>query len=122
MKITTIHSDSQGETHFGTRDMPGRQTAFGPPPNPVGEMVDFGKVATMFAFSVPAGTNVPAHNAPQNYICILLSGTLEVVASDGETRSFGPGGVLFCADLSGKGHVTRAVTDAVAMFVHMANG
>lgn len=122
IKITTIHTDPQGETHFGIRELPGRQTAFGPPPNPMGELVDFGKVTTMFAFSVPAGTSVPAHNAPQNYVCILLSGTLEVTASDGESRNFGPGDVLLCTDLSGKGHLTRAVTDAAAMFVHTAGG
>jgi quercetin dioxygenase-like cupin family protein len=74
----------------------------------------------MFVFSVSAGTDVPAHNAPQPYVCIILSGQGEVVTSDGETRCFGPGGVLFCEDLTGKGHVTRAITDLVAAFVNQA--
>ena len=72
----------------------------------------------MFVFSVPAGTNVPAHNAPQPYICINLSGEDEIVTSDGETKQFRPGDVLFCDDLTGKGHVTRAITDVVAAFVN----
>ena len=72
----------------------------------------------MFVFSVPAGTNVPAHNAPQPYICINLSGEGEIVTSDGETKRFRPGDVLFCDDLTGKGHVTRAITDVVAAFVN----
>jgi quercetin dioxygenase-like cupin family protein len=72
----------------------------------------------MFLFSVLAGTNVPAHNAPQPYICIILSGQGEVVVSDGEARRFAPGDMLLCEDLTGKGHVTRAVTDLVAAFVN----
>jgi hypothetical protein len=40
------------------------------------------------------------------------------VTSDGEARRFRPGDVLFCDDLTGKGHVTRAITDMVAAFVN----
>jgi quercetin dioxygenase-like cupin family protein len=118
MKFTTIQADGQGETHFGVRDIPDREVPFGPPPNRTGRMTDFGAVTTMFVFSVPAGTNVPAHNAPQPYICISLSGEGEIVTSDGEARRFRPGDVLFCDDLTGKGHVTRAITDVVAAFVN----
>jgi Sulfatase len=64
--------------------------------------------------------SVPAHNAPQPYICIVLSGELEVAASDGEARRFKPGAMLFCNDLTGKGHVTRAITDSTAAFVNRA--
>jgi len=83
-------------------------------------MTDFGEVATLFVFSVPAGTDVPAHNAPQPYIAIVLSGEGEVVTSDGEARRFHPGGVLLCNDLTGKGHVTRALTDMTLAFVNRA--
>ena len=71
MKFPRIHTDAQGETHFGVRDIPDREVPFGPPPNPSGQMTDFGAVTSMFVFSVPAGTNVPAHNAPQPYICTI---------------------------------------------------
>jgi hypothetical protein len=43
-----------------------------------------------------------------------------VAASDGEARRFAPGDVLLCEDLTGKGHVTRALTNAVAAFVNRA--
>jgi len=119
--FTSIYSDAQGETHFGVRDISEHVAAFGPPPNPTGRMADFGAVSTMFVFCVPGGTDVPGHIAPQPYICIVLSGELEVVASDGETRRFAPGDVLFCEDLTGKGHATRALTDAVAAFVNRAS-
>ncbi len=121
MKFPMIHADEQGETHFGVQDLPDREVPFGPPPNPTGQMTDFGAVATMFVFSVPAGTDVPAHNAPQPYVAIILSGEGEVVTSDGEARRFHPGEVLLCNDLTGKGHVTRAISDLVVAFVNRAN-
>jgi quercetin dioxygenase-like cupin family protein len=121
MKFPMIHADEQGETHFGILDIQDREVAMGPPPNPTGKMNDFGAVTTMCAISFPAGTDVPAHNAPQPYIAIVLSGEAEVVTSDGEARRFHPGEVLFCNDLTGKGHVTRAITDLVLVFVNRAN-
>jgi len=121
VQFTTIYTDAQGETHFGAREIPEREAAFGPPPNPTGAMAEFGAVSTMFVFRVPGGTDVPTHNAPQPYICIVLSGALEVAASDGETRRFAPGDVLLCEDLTGKGHATRTLSDAVAAFVNRAS-
>jgi len=120
MKFPVIRTDEHGETHFAVRDIPDREVPFGPPPNPTGMMTDFGAVTTMFVFTVSAGTAVPAHNAPLPYVCIILSGKGEVVTSDGETRAFSPGDVLFCDDLTGKGHVTRAITELVAAFVNRA--
>lgn len=43
-----------------------------------------------------------------------------MVTSDGEARRFHPGEVLFCNDLNGKGHVTRALTDLILAFVNLA--
>ena len=120
MQFPVIQADERGETHFGANEIPDRVVPFGPPPNPMGQMSDFGAVTTMCVISFPAGTEAPAHNAPQPYVCIILSGEGEVVTSDGEARRFGPGDILLCEDLTGKGHVTRAVTDLVAAFVNRA--
>lgn len=120
MKFPMIHTDHQGETHFGEQDVSDTVAAFGPPPNPMGKLADFGPATKMFVFSIPAGTDVPSHTAPQPYVSIVLSGTVEIIASDGEARRFNPGELLFCNDLTGKGHGTRAITDAVAAFVNRA--
>ncbi|MGZ9189770.1 MAG: hypothetical protein ACXW39_06920 [Nitrospira sp.] len=120
MKFPMIYADAHGETHFGVEDIEDRALALGPPPNPAGQMSDFGAVTTMCVISFPAATEAPAHNAPQPYIAIVLSGEGEVVTSDGEARRFHPGEVLFCNDLRGKGHVTRAVTDLELAFVNRA--
>lgn len=118
MKFPMIHADENGDTHFGVYDIPDREMPLGPPPNPIGQLTDLGTVTTMFVFSAPAGTEVPAHNAPQPYIAIILSGEGEVVTSDGEVRIFHPGELLFCNDLTGKGHVTRGLTNLMVAFVN----
>ncbi len=120
MKFPIIHADERGETHFGVREIPHRELAVGPPPNPTGQMSDFGAVTTMCVISFPAGTEAPAHNAPQPYVCIILSGEGEVATSDGQRRRFRPGDLLLCNDLTGKGHVTRAFTDLTLAFVNRA--
>ena len=120
MKFPIINADERGGTHFGVQNLPVRELAVGPPPNPLGQMSDLGAVTTMSVISFPAGTEAPAHNAPQPYVCIILSGEGEVVTSDGEARRFHPGEVLFCNDLTGKGHVTRAITDLILAFVNRA--
>mgnify|MGYP003609640506 CR=1 FL=1 len=121
MKFPMVCADEQGETYFGVQDLPEREVAMGPPPNPAGKVSDFGAVTSMCSFFVPAGTEAPAHNAPQPYVVIVLSGEGDVATSNGEARRFGPGEVIFCNDLTGKGHVTRAITDVLLAFVNRVN-
>lgn len=79
-----------------------------PPLKPMGQMSNGGAVIPRIVISSPAGTEAPAHSAPQPCIVIVLSGEGEGVASDGGARPFRHGEELFCNDLSGKGPVTRA--------------
>jgi len=74
----------------------------------------------MSVISFRAGTEAPAHNAPQPYVVIVLSGEGEVMTSDGEARRFRAGELLMCNDLTGKGHVTRAITNLELAFISRA--
>lgn len=120
MKFPMIHADERGDTHFGLQDIPSRELAVGPAPNPAGQMSDLGVVTTMSVISFRAGTEAPAHNAPQPYVVIVLSGEGEVATSDGEARRFHAGDLLLCNDFTGKGHVTRAITELTLAFVNRA--
>ena len=51
----------------------------------------------------PAPTS---HNAPRRQFIVHLEGSVEVEASAGEIRRFGPGAVVLAEDLDGRGHVT----------------
>jgi hypothetical protein len=118
MRFPRIYSDERGETHVGVRELAEHDAPLGPPPNPMGRMTAREAVSSFVTFSVPAGTEAPSHNAPQPYICIVLSGEGEVVASDGSTARLGPGGLIYCDDVSGKGHVTRSITALDLAFIN----
>ena len=120
MKITRVYADEQGETHLGIQEVPRHDAALGPPPNPVGRMTERIPVSSLVTFWAPAGTGATWHNAPQPYICIVLSGEGEVVVSDGATLRVGPGELIFFDDVTGKGHITRAVTDLHVMLIDRA--
>ena len=120
MKFPRIYADEQGETYIGVLDVPEHEARVGPPPNPVGQMTEVDAASTFVVFSAPAGTEVPSHNAPQPHICIVLSGEGEVAASDGTTLRLGPGELIYCDDVSGKGHVTRLITDVPLAFINRA--
>ena len=120
MKFPRIYTDDQGETHIGDLDVPEHEARVGPPPNPVGQMTETEAVSTFVVFSAPAGTAVPAHNAPQPYICIVLAGVGEVQTSDGATLRLRAGELIYCDDTTGKGHVTRSITDIRLAFINRA--
>jgi quercetin dioxygenase-like cupin family protein len=121
MKLPRIYTDEQGETHIGIRDIQQHEARVGPPPNPLGKMTDIEAVSSFFTFAAPAGTEVPSHNAPQPYICIVLSGEGEVTTSDGATLRLRSGDLIFCDDISGKGHMTRTLTDCIMAFINRAS-
>jgi hypothetical protein len=59
------------------------------------------------------------HTAPRKQFIINLTGTVEIVASGGETRQFGPGSIMLADDTTGKGHISKALTEErVSIFVH----
>ena len=66
--------------------------------------------------------NLDFHPAPRSQFVINLSGTVEIEASDGETRRFGPGSIMLADDTTGKGHKSRAVgeEERISVFVHLA--
>ena len=120
MKFPRIYADEQGETHIGVRDIAEHEAPLGPPPNPMGRMTEIEAATSFVTFSAPAGTEVTSHKAPQPYICIVLAGEGEVETSDGATLRLGPGELIYCDDVSGKGHVTRSITDVRLAFINRA--
>nr|HAT8714349.1 hypothetical protein [Legionella jordanis] len=56
-------------------------------------------------------------NAPQPQYIIYLEGEVEVQASGGEVRIFRAGDVLFAMDLTGKGHITKTLTEGSSIIV-----
>jgi hypothetical protein len=63
-----------------------------------------------------------AHPAPFRMFQSYLSGTVEVTASDGQSRRFGPGSLLLLEDIRGQGHSTRVLDEDVVMLVTQLAG
>lgn len=49
------------------------------------------------------------HPAPAKQYVMVLNGTMEVEAGDGERRTFAAGSVLLVTDVDGRGHRTRVI-------------
>ena len=64
------------------------------------------------------------HVAPARQLIVLLSGTAEIVVSDGERRTIRAGQIVLAEDLTGKGHITRALDDTtrVTLIIELGDG
>jgi quercetin dioxygenase-like cupin family protein len=106
-KLTRIYATADGESHFEelviSRDA-------GPIP------------VTRMTAGVYRGSGATApdwHTAPRRQFAINMTGSLEVEISNGTRRKIGPGDLVYLEDLTGKGHVTRALGPITNMFVHV---
>lgn len=107
MKITRLYVDAKGETHFEDLEIPyvesgkGGQTSKRYP-------------ATGIVFRETAGTyDFDWHNAPRKQYIINLDGAVDITVSDGETRRIGAGEVFLVEDVTGKGHISKAVAGKI---------
>ena len=55
----------------------------------------------------PADYDVDWHTAPRRQFVVNLTGAVEIVASDGQTRRLGPGSIVCAEDITGMGHRSR---------------
>jgi hypothetical protein len=113
MKVTyaCIYADSDGESHFKDVEVELQETNYAPPAMPL-HVSSFIPAAECCFITMPPDWYGDWHPAPRRQFVIHLTGQIETRASDGETRTFGPGDILLMEDRSGKGHISRAVGSA----------
>ena len=103
MRIHNLFADAHGISHF--RDI---EVAWV-------EQQEFSKFSRRFAatgiiFRETSGDyDLDWHPAPRRQYIINLEGAVQITASDGESRIIGAGEVLLVEDISGKGHLSKAV-------------
>lgn len=76
---------------------------------------------TRMTASAYAGSGVSApdwHTAPRKQFAINMSGALEVEVTDGTVQHIGSD-LVFLDDLTGKGHITRALGPVTNVFIHV---
>jgi quercetin dioxygenase-like cupin family protein len=104
MKITRLYTGTDGESHFEDVDLP------------MQEGVDKGEIRTeTFAAKgvlfreTSSDFKVDWHPAPARQYVITIEGEGEITVGDGTKRVFRPGSIMLAEDLTGHGHVTRAL-------------
>ena len=83
-------------------------------------MSDLGAVTTMCVISFPAGIELAATMPRSPTSSSSCRARAKWRPATAKSRRFHPGDLLLCNDLTGKGHVTRAITDLVLAFVNRA--
>ncbi|GLS25714.1 hypothetical protein [Marinibactrum halimedae] len=103
MKVTTIYADAEGESHFGEKDFPLTESS------PLGMMSVLQPATGVIFRETGADYNYEFHTAPREQFMVILEGGVDFTVSSGETRRFGPGGIVLLQDTVGKGHRSEAV-------------
>ena len=104
MRIHNLYEDENGESHF--RDIEIEW---------VGERRGGSKLSREFPVGslifrqVQPSYDLDWHPAPCRQYIINLDAGVQITASDGESRIIGAGEVVLVEDVSGKGHLSKAV-------------
>ena len=106
-RIWRVYSGPDGKSHIA--EAPLDMKPFVDSEGAHGEATPMQSV-TCIAFRVsPPGYVLDWHCAPRRQYSITLAGQAEIEVGDGTVVRVGPGDVLLAEDLTGRGHVTRAV-------------
>ncbi len=108
MKQLRLYSDSNGESHFEDVDVPMELSDFAPPAQALYRST-FEDTTQLVFLELPAGWGGLAHKSPAKQALFCLSGSMEVIASDGTKRTVKAGDVWRMEDTVGKGHKTTVV-------------
>lgn len=121
MKYVTLFLDSQNISHFKDEPIELTSTNFAPPAPPVC-LSEYIPTSQMVFFKIAKGWFGDWHPAPKKQFFCCLRGTIEIVAGDGEKRTFNPGDIFLLEDTAGKGHTTRVIgnEDFVAAIIQTA--
>jgi hypothetical protein len=103
MKVTRIYTGDDGESHFEDVEIPLEDRGV------IGAISTL-QPATGIAFRETEGSyDFGFHNAPRRQYIINLDAAVELETGDGTRRVIGPGEILLAEDLTGRGHISRAV-------------
>ena len=106
MRYVRLKADNGGESHFEQVAVDLNEADYRPPA-PVLFVSHSYRADGLQFIRLPAGWTGDFIHPPKAQFLICLKGHLEVTASDGEKRTFGPGDSIMMEDISGKGHRTR---------------
>lgn len=104
IEISKLGTNSNGETFFSTENMKwmhwfnsGRRTS---------ETM----VKGLQFYHIKKSLSMGFHPAPRKQFLLIIQGTLQIEASNGEKRNFSPGAIVLVEDIAGtRGHISRVI-------------
>jgi hypothetical protein len=99
-KYVRLYAGADGESHFEDAEIDYNER----------QMSEFMSLRGWNVRTNTATYDLGFHCAPRRQYIVNLSGVVEIEASDGETRRFGPGTIMLAEDTTGKGHKSKAVS------------
>jgi hypothetical protein len=106
MTITHLFQGTDGMSHYEDMELTMPAVDFAPPA-PLANVSKPYEARRAILLALPPGWHGEMHPAPSRQLMTLISGRLEVTASDGESRVFVPGDTALVEDTTGPGHATR---------------
>lgn len=103
MKIASIYSGSDGESHFRDAEIP---TAISDGDMPHSKHIRIGEV--FLRAGVLETKESKWHCASRRQYVFILAGEMTIEVGDGSKRRFGPGDIFLAEDLAGHGHLSHA--------------
>ena len=113
IKITRIYTGDDGKTHAEEYELPLN------PRRGATEMADPIAVTNVQFRRTSPNYFIDWHTAPRKQFVITLAGESEVVIGDGTAIRLHPGHILLAEDVTGQGHISRAVgsDDRISLFL-----
>ena len=103
MKATRVYTGDDGASHFEDFEIEMGDSG------PFGRISDLWRASGVLFREVDGDYALDFHNAPRRQFVINLTGSVEIVVGDGTVRRLGPGDILLAEDITGQGHISRAV-------------
>ena len=104
-KVTHLYTGPDGESHFEDIEIPLNNTR-----GIIRQSEPLAAAGIIFR-ETDGDYNSDWHNAPRRQFIIQLEGELEIEIGDGTKRRFAPGDILLAEDITGRGHIARAVNN-----------
>jgi hypothetical protein len=123
MRYVRLKADKAGESHFEQAILDLNEADYRPPAPTL--FVSHSYQANGLQFiRLPSGWTGGSIHPPRPQFLICLRGHLQVTASDGDKRTFGPGDSILMEDISGKGHHTsvKGREECIAAIIPIAAG